>query len=122
MEIAIAEATRRTMPMTSVPVPTNFRRSSSRIVSGGGGLGAGVPSAFPPSAGAPSLAIAAGAAVPHLNVARAFAFSHLHLARPKAYIEPASCNGPRPGGLAVYDLGLSSRVLGFESRPGRFTL
>src|SRR2546425_11450415 len=25
----------------------------------------------------------------------------------------------RPGGLAVYDLGLSSRVPGFESRPGR---
>src|SRR3989304_3661946 len=39
--------------------------------------------------------------------------------RPKAYIDPASSNGPRPGGLAVYDLGLSSRVLGFQSRPGR---
>ncbi len=26
-----------------------------------------------------------------------------------------------PGGLAVYDPGLSSRVLGFESRPGRVT-
>src|SRR5436309_16088552 len=29
------------------------------------------------------------------------------------------CDGRCPGGLAVYDPGLSSRVLGFEFRPGR---
>src|SRR3989304_3518830 len=39
--------------------------------------------------------------------------------RPKTYIESSPTTRPRPGGLAVYDLGLSSRVPGFESRPGR---
>ena len=39
--------------------------------------------------------------------------------RPKPYIESSPTTRPRPGGLAVYDLGLSSRVPGFESRPGR---
>src|SRR3990170_4131857 len=63
------------MPITSVPVPTNFRRSSSRIASGGGGIGSGFAPAFPPAAGTASSAIGVEAAVAHLNVANGFANS-----------------------------------------------
>src|SRR3972149_7760500 len=72
-EMAITEETRRTMPIPSVPVPTNFRRSSSRIASGGGGIGSGFAPAFPPAAGTASSAIGVEAAVAHLNVANGLA-------------------------------------------------
>src|SRR3990172_1446472 len=78
-EIAITADTRRTIPITRVPVPTNFRRSSSRRDSGDAGFGAGALSVFPPAAGAASSAIEAAAVVAHLNVANGFGFGRTRL-------------------------------------------
>src|SRR2546428_3144879 len=122
--IAIVEARSRTRPMMIVAVPANLRKSSSRRWAGAGSVAGATGSVLallvPSAAGAsPPMAENANG---RRSLERCDAVRDPPLpwaARPKGFIEPASSNGPRPGGLAVYDPGLSSRVLGVESRPGR---